>query len=66
MMPSIAINKFCPRSGKIISPDSLTHYRGVTVGFCNPSCRDDFAENINARPKDSIYFDVLIKEKELA
>ena len=64
-MPNTAMNKFCPRSGKTVEPDSLTHYRGVTVGFCNPGCRDDFAENINERPKDSVYFDVLIKEKEL-
>ncbi|MEM9090041.1 MAG: YHS domain-containing protein, partial [Cyanobacteria bacterium P01_F01_bin.53] len=40
-----AINKFCPRSGKPIENDSLTEYRGHIVGFCNPGCRDDFAQN---------------------
>ncbi|WP_221795187.1 hypothetical protein [Oceanobacter mangrovi] len=65
-MPVNAINKFCPRSGKAVRDDSLTEYRGVVVGFCNPGCRDDFASNINDRPQDSGYFDVLIKEHELA
>ncbi|BBN82240.1 hypothetical protein PA25_22250 [Pseudoalteromonas sp. A25] len=59
------INQFCPRSGKPVELDSLTHYRGLTVGFCNPRCRDDFATNINDRPHDSQYFDVLIKERRL-
>lgn len=60
-----AINKYCPGSGKLVRPDSLTVYRGVTVGFCNPGCRDDFVSNIMARPKDRHYFDALIKENEL-
>ncbi|MGV6830524.1 MAG: YHS domain-containing protein [bacterium] len=60
-----AINKFCPRSGKPVSDDSLTNYRGFVVGFCNPGCRDDFASNIAGNPKDSNYFDVVIKEQEL-
>jgi hypothetical protein len=60
-----AINKFCPRSGKPISEDSLVKYQGVVVGFCNPGCRDDFKNNINERPNDTTYFDVIIKEKEL-
>ena len=37
-----AVNETCPWSGKPVSPDSLTHYRGHVVGFCNPSCRDKF------------------------
>jgi hypothetical protein len=37
-----AINNVCPWSGKPISPDSLTRYRGAVVGFCNPGCRDKF------------------------
>lgn len=57
-----ALNKFCPRSGKAITPDALTQYKGYTVGFCNPGCRDDFANNIVGNPKDTHYFDVLIKE----
>ena len=37
-----AINANCPWSGKPISPDSLTRYRGQVVGFCNTGCRDKF------------------------
>jgi len=36
------LNTHCPWSGKPVSPDSLTRYRGHTVGFCNPGCRDKF------------------------
>jgi hypothetical protein len=36
------INDVCPWSGKPVSPDSLTIYRGQVVGFCNTSCRDKF------------------------
>lgn len=61
-----AINKFCPRSGKPVSNDSLTTYRGFTVGFCNPGCRDDFAKNSKANTRDSNYFDVVIKEHNLS
>jgi hypothetical protein len=38
-----AINETCPWSGKPIAADSLTTYRDVVVGFCNPGCRDKFA-----------------------
>lgn len=64
-MKTEVINKYCPRSGKPIAEDSLTEYRGFTVGFCNQGCRDDFAKNIEERPVDSTYFDVLIKEHDL-
>jgi hypothetical protein len=37
-----AVNETCPWSGKPISADSLTLYRGAVVGFCNPGCRDKF------------------------
>jgi YHS domain-containing protein len=37
-----AVNENCPWSGKPISADSLTLYRGQVVGFCNPGCRDKF------------------------
>lgn len=57
-----AINQYCPRSGKPVSSDSLTEYRGFFVAFCNPGCRDDFQANVNERPKDRVYFDTLIKE----
>lgn len=59
---SKAINEFCPRSGKVVSNDSLTHYRGYVVGFCNPGCRDDFSKNIDGCKNDTYYFDVIIKE----
>jgi YHS domain-containing protein len=39
-----ALNETCPWSGKSVSPDSLTVYRGRTVGFCNPECRDKFEQ----------------------
>lgn len=61
-MSKMAINKYCPRSGKAVESDSLTNYKGFIVGFCNPGCRDDFANNVEERPKDLNYFDVLIKE----
>ncbi|HEX2215883.1 MAG TPA: glutathione S-transferase [Xanthobacteraceae bacterium] len=42
-----AVNETCPWSGKPIAKDSLTRYRGVVVGFCNPGCRDKFATAID-------------------
>ncbi|GAB5534886.1 MAG: hypothetical protein Rubg2KO_11350 [Rubricoccaceae bacterium] len=56
------INNFCPRSGNAVQADSLTDYRGVTVGFCNPGCRDDFAAHLEDHPDDKRYFDVVLKE----
>lgn len=41
------INEECPRSGKPVAADSLVHYRGRTVGFCNPGCRDKFAKAVD-------------------
>ena len=45
-MPDLSIedcvNDVCPWSGKPVSADSLTRYRGKVVGFCNPRCRDKF------------------------
>ena len=38
----VCVNRTCPWSGKPVSPDSLTEYRGKVVGFCNPGCRDKF------------------------
>ena len=54
------INENCPRSGRPVSPDSLTDYRGKIVGFCNPGCRDDFEKNPEAYPEDRAFFDKLI------
>ena len=36
------VNSVCPWSGEPVSADSLTHYKGRVVGFCNPGCRDKF------------------------
>lgn len=38
----VCINRTCPWSGKPVSEDSLTLYRGKVVGFCNPDCREKF------------------------
>ncbi len=53
------INDRCPWSGEPVSPDSLTLYRGRTVGFCNPGCRDKFDRAIEL-------FEVASNVKELA
>ena len=52
-----AVNETCPWSGKPISPDSLTEYRGAVVGFCNPGCRDKFEKAASA-------FDAALQEKK--
>ena len=36
------VNSTCPWSGKPVSSDSLTLYKGRVVGFCNSGCRDKF------------------------
>ena len=36
------VNQVCPWSGKPVSADSLTRYKGAVVGFCNPGCKDKF------------------------
>ncbi|ATE65008.1 glutathione S-transferase [Rhizorhabdus dicambivorans] len=43
-----AVNETCPWSGKPISADSLTVYKGAVVGFCNPGCRDKFEKATTA------------------
>jgi RimJ/RimL family protein N-acetyltransferase len=40
--PADCINETCPWSGKPVSADSLTLYKGKVVGFCNTGCRDKF------------------------
>jgi YHS domain-containing protein len=42
------VNTHCPWSGDPVSADSLTRYRGETVGFCNPGCRDKFEKATSA------------------
>ena len=42
------INEVCPWSGKPVSPDSLTRYKGEVVGFCAPGCRDKFEKAVRA------------------
>ena len=46
------VNDVCPMSGKPVSEDSLTLYRGKVVGFCNTGCRDEF--NKAARAFDAV------------
>jgi RimJ/RimL family protein N-acetyltransferase len=40
------INDTCPWSGKPVSADSLTLYKGQVVGFCNTGCRDKFEKAV--------------------
>lgn len=40
------VNDVCPWSGKPVSADSLTTYRGSVVGFCNQGCRDKFEKAV--------------------
>jgi hypothetical protein len=50
------VNDVCPWSGKPVSADSLTTFRGKVVGFCNPVCRDKFESAATA-------FDTAIESK---
>lgn len=61
---SDAINETCPRSEEPIVANSLTEYRGFTVGFCNQHCRDDFAANVANRESDRVFFDGIILKLE--
>ena len=51
------VNDVCPWSGDPVAADSLTTYKGKTVGFCNPGCRDKFDDAVRA-------FDTAIEGKE--
>ena len=51
------VNDVCPWSGKPVSADSLTTYKGAVVGFCNPGCRDKFDAATRA-------FDAKIESKD--
>jgi len=42
------INDVCPWSGKPVQADSLTRYKGQTVGFCNPGCKEKFETAVAA------------------
>ena len=53
----LCVNRTCPWSGKPVSADSLTLYRGKVVGFCNPGCRDKFEAATGA-------FDAAIEGKD--
>jgi hypothetical protein len=52
-----AVNELCPWSGEPIAADSLTHYRGAVVGFCNPGCRDKFE-------KATMAFDLALQTRQ--
>ena len=51
------VNDVRPWSGKPVSADSLTLYKGKVVGFCNTGCRDKFEAASRA-------FDQAIEGKE--
>jgi hypothetical protein len=57
LRPEDCLNATCPWSGKPVSADSLTLYRGKVVGFCNTGCRDKFEVATRA-------FDAKIEGKE--
>ena len=42
------VNATCPWSGKPVSADALTLYRGKVVGFCKQGCRDEFEKATRA------------------
>lgn len=42
------VDDVCPWSGKPVSADALTLYRGKVVGFCKPECRDQFDQATRA------------------
>ncbi len=54
------LNRHCPRSGSPVDEGSVTEYRNHLVGFCNPGCRDDFANNTEACVAERRHFDQLI------
>lgn len=53
-----AVNRTCPWSGKPVSADSLTRYKGEVVGFCNPGCRDKFETALK-------HFDAAIADRDV-
>ena len=59
-----AINETCPRSGKPVVANSLTTYRGFTVGFCNQHCRDDFASDMENCEMERKFFDDIIGQRK--
>ena len=44
------VNDRCPYSGDPVAADSLARIDGVTVGFCNPFCRDKTVADPEAWP----------------
>ena len=58
------INPTCPFSGQPVDAGSLTQYRGHTVGFCNPDCRDKFADNPDGYKDAKALFDERIDDLE--
>lgn len=49
-MSKPSINTICPNSGKPVKEDSIASYQGLRIGFCNPGCRDHFAQNPERHP----------------
>ena len=59
---SECINPTCPISGELFAPDSLTTYKGHTVGFGEPEDRDKFATAPDDFPDAIHHFDQRIAE----
>jgi len=59
---SESINPTCPISGEPVAPDSLTTYKGHTVGFGEPEDRDKFAAAPDDFPDAIHHFDQRIAE----
>ena len=58
-----ALNQHCPFSERNIVAGALTHYRGNTIGFCNPGCRDKFAAAAAADFKNSASTIITARQK---
>lgn len=58
-----SLNRYCPNSGKAVTTEGLTMFRGAVVGFCNPRCRDVFAAEPEKDSTARSYFLVLLAEK---
>jgi mannose-6-phosphate isomerase-like protein (cupin superfamily)/YHS domain-containing protein len=45
-----SVNTICPNSGKPVKNDSIADYKDMKIGFCNPGCRDNFANDPEKYP----------------
>jgi len=49
-MPLSSINTLCPNSGKTVQEGSVVEYKGINIGFCNPGCAQNFADDPEKHP----------------